>query len=286
MIRIGVIDKEEGYVGKLAAYLNRVNKGKLQCLAFTKKDKLVEGIRQHRWDVVIATDEKLLEEIRTDNDRLCGIWLTEQADRSTGRSIYRYQSGAGIAEALNRILDREGLRMPKQRSVVAVYSPVGRCGKTTMMLEHVHGQEEWLYIGMEDYGVVKEDDALLYYIKERKREKVTGLLEESSGVISASYSPFDAKTIDREDMVWLVELLKKQTGYQGVLVDMGTGVLQQIDVLTVFDKVIVPYVREETALKKKERWIQLVKAYGYEEWLEQVSFLDMHQADTFSSLLG
>lgn len=291
MIRIGVMDEEEGYVGKLAAYLNRVNKGTIQCCAFTEKDGLLAGLKEHRWDVLLSTDRAFIEGIQAEDNRVCGIWLTGQEHVSVDRiyCIYRFQSGASIAEELNRILHREGLHRSGNCKVIAVYSPVGRCGKTTMLLDHVRNQagQQWLYIGMEDYGEVDKEpgDELLYYIKERRSERVIEKIEICDGIMASPFSPFDSKTINREDAVWLVEVLKQQTRYQGVWLDIGTGVLQQIEVLTVFDKVIVPYLSEAIALEKKEHFIELVKAYGLEEWLEQVYFLDMQDADRLSSIV-
>ena len=63
MIRIGVMDEEEGYVSKLTAYLNRVNKGTMQCCAFTKKEGILTGLKDHRWDVLAATDRAFVEEM-------------------------------------------------------------------------------------------------------------------------------------------------------------------------------------------------------------------------------
>ena len=76
MIRIGVMDEEEGYVSKLTAYLNRVNKGTMQCCAFTKKEGILTGLKDHRWDVLAATDRAFVEEMLEEDDSVCGIWLT------------------------------------------------------------------------------------------------------------------------------------------------------------------------------------------------------------------
>lgn len=291
MIRIGVMDEEERYVGKLSAYLNRKNKGSVQCSAYTQEDKLLTGLKGHGFSVVVSTKKELLERIHLQKEDICCIWLTEEegTHKDGLNCIYRYQSGTAITEALNGILDRSGLRLQKEHKIIAVYSPVGRCGKTTMLLDHVKQQvsPSWLYIGMEDYGVTEKEpaDAFLYYMKERKKEKILDQIKCCEGRIASPFSPFDSKTIDREDMVWLVEILKHQNEYEGIVFDMGTGVLQEMEVLTVFDKVIVPYLQDELSARKKDRFIQLAKAYGLDEWLEQVYFLDMQNADTFATVV-
>ena len=291
MIRIGVMDEEEGYVSKLTAYLNRKNKGSVHCNAYTEADRLLTSLKGHGFSVVLSTKKELLEDIHLQKEEVCCVWLTEEErEHKDGcYCIYRYQSGTAIVEELNGILDRTGLRLQKEHRIMAVYSPVGRCGKTTMLLDHVNQQinPAWLYIGMEDYGEAEQEpaDVFLYYIKERRKEKIIEQIKCCEGRIASPFSPFDSKTVNRQDMVWLVEILKQQNEYEGIVFDIGTGVIQEIEVLTVFDKVIVPYLQDEMSCRKKDHFIRLAKAYGLEEWLEQVYFLDMQNADTFATIM-
>lgn len=292
MIWIGILDEEMNYVGKLAAYLNRKKKGEWRCSAYTHPDVLYKEMEEVQPDMILSTKEEVVEHIRKHYPNVCCVYLTDREIREPYGTdcVYRYQSAAMIVEEADRILKCEGRYGNTEKTAVAVYSPVARCGKTSMLLDYVreNKQRKWLYIGMEDYcGQNGETvDDLLYFVKEKKDEKVLRTIEKYNGIVASPFSLFDTKTWNREDMVWLLEVLKKASGYDGMLFDIGTGVLHHIRMLTAFDKVIVPYVQEPTALVKKDRFIQLVKAYGLEEWTEQIRFLDMKHTNELDALLN
>lgn len=290
MLRVGILDPETEYVGKLAAYLNRVNQGAIECSAFTKKDKLMECMKEHHMEVVVSTDEELLMGLQELHQKVCYIWLTDgKREKNRFHQINRYQSGVQIAKEMNQILYCDGLYLVKEHPMVAVYSPIGRCGKTQMILHYIKEQQErrWLYIGLEDYGTVAGSGKIdwLYFVKERREEKLVELMEQSNGIIESPFSPFDAKTLQYEDMEWLLQLLKREKGYHGTIFDIGTGILQDIHCLTLFDQVILPYLKEEISLKKKEKFEQLSVAYGLGSWLEKIHFLDMKEHTGLSKIL-
>ncbi len=290
MLRIGILDEEMEYVGRLAAYLNRMNKGSIQCSAFTQKDKLYEFVQQHHPEVIMSTNERLLMCMAEEYNKICYIWLTEgQQEKKQFHPINRYQSGVRIAKEVNRILYADALYLVQQHPLVAVYSPIGRCGKTQMILDYIQGQDEkrWMYIGMEDYGVVCDADRIdwLYLVKERKEDKLLEWIGQSNGIVESPFSPFDTKTMKLEDMEWFLQLLKKEKGYHGIFFDIGTGILQDIQCLTLFDQVIVPYIEEPVSLQKKEKFEQLVSAYGLAASLDKVHFLNMRDPAGLSGIL-
>ncbi len=289
MIRIGILDEEVQYVGKLAAYLNRENKGAIKCSAFTEEEKLVDYMEKNGLDVVVATKGKALEHMAEQFQKVCCIELAEERKKGRFPCIYRYQSGERIAKEINGILNCEGLYAARDRPAVAIYSPIGRCGKTKMALDFVRAREErrWIYIGLEDYGIHPVDgiNDWLYYVKERKEEKIVEIIDRSEGLLASPFSPFDTKLLDRTDMEWLISILKKSKQYQGILFDIGTGVLKDITILTLFDRVLVPCLYSGASVKKKERFEEVARAYGLNDWIRDVVFLDMEQEVSLQALL-
>ena len=99
MLRVGILDEEMEYVGRLAAYLNRIKKGTIQCCAFTRRDKLIESLQKHHLEVIVSTDEELLDHVAREYQKLCYIWLTDgQRENKRFHQINRYQSGVQIAK--------------------------------------------------------------------------------------------------------------------------------------------------------------------------------------------
>lgn len=292
-VKVCVYDEEERYARQLSAFLNRKGEGKLNVTAVTNIDSLWEYMGTRQIDILLAANRELLCQIRQWKQDIYILWLREEERHSTlnreipvSASISRY-AGAGriyqmVEETAVQIFKITQQGIP----VAAVYSPVGRCGKTQFALEIAQNPEySWIYIGMEDYGCVWQEktgeylaeggDAFIYFVKERDKEKLYQVIEGCNGVVPSAFSPFDSKTLDGRDWEWLMETMREYTGCRGVLFDVGTGILQELSWLISFDFIIVPYLQEEQALRKKERFETFIEAYGLSEMKEKLRFMDM-----------
>lgn len=295
-VKVGIFDEEEAYAGKLSAYLNRMGNGSWSVVAFTDRNAMAEYTEKRALDILAGTDKEVLKRIKKKHNDTYIIWLREKeeinrvnSENSNGDiySICRYTSartiGKVIGEAASRILTRTESIKP----TVAIYSPVGRCGKTTFALRIVQNERfgKWLYIGMEDYGFLgrignvelenTDLDSFLYFVKERNQERVHFLLQSGQGIIPSAFSPFDTKQIDDTDIKWLLSILQQIELCSGIIFDIGTGVLQNPEWLALFDYVLVPFLPEEKAVGKRMQFEKLVDAYGLEALKEKMEFLNM-----------
>lgn len=296
-VRIGIFDEEEYYAGKLSVYLNRMGKGRWNVVAFTDKKAIEEYAAKRNLDILAGTDREVLKSLKQKHNNIYIIWLREKLEKNRAylegsktdiSSICRYTSakevGKTIGDAALKILTCTESIKP----MVAVYSPVGRCGKTSFALSIVRNENfgKWLYIGMEDYSFLgteveeislenRELDSFLYFVKERNQEKIHVLLNSGQSVIPSAFSPFDTKQINKEDIQWLFAVLQQIEMYSGVLFDIGTGILQNPEWLSMFDYILVPFLPEEKSMGKRKQFEQLIDAYGLEEIKEKIGFLNM-----------
>ncbi len=291
-VKVCVYDEEERYARQLSAFLNRKGKGRMNVTAITGIDNLRAYMGTRKTDILLAADRELLCEMKRWKENLYILWLREEEHVTLNRempivaSISRY---AG-AERIFRVVEKAASPLFKEAGqgipLVAVYSPVGRCGKTQFALEIAGNPvSRWIYIGMEDYGCVwnperegiltEKGDAFLYFVKERDKEQLYQVIEECDGIVPSVFSPFDSKTLDGTDWEWLMEAMREYTGYRGVLFDVGTGILQELLWLFSFDFIIVPYLQEKQALEKKKKFETFVEAYGLSEMVEKFWFVDM-----------
>ena len=284
MIRIGIVDREEEYSGKLAVFLNRCEKSLWNTSAFTEKDILIKHMKLRGLDILASADFDLLMVLQKQFPKVCYVWLTDERgsrkevpDDMRFYTVYRYQSARVIADSIRDIVEYTGLTAPKKKKSAVMYSPVGRCGKTGLAKAFVNDSSKWLYIGMEDYGGERHEQGsdFLYYLKERKDGAVVNILSSCEGIIPSPFSLFDTRLIDREDIAWFIKLFEGVMDYQGFLVDMGTGILRDYQVLSMFDHVIVPYIEGDTAAKKCEQLKELIKIYELFELSEKLRFINM-----------
>lgn len=293
-VRIGILDREKEYVEALAVRLNRLGAGKWMLAAFTSRSALEIYLQHKNLDLLAVTDLQELEQLKETYQGLAFLWLAERQDSVQERgdkfaAVSRYQGVQVIGKAIQNITLRLQVLVEAQRPLVAVYSPVGRCGKTTMALQIVQSDDygRWLYIGMEDYSsfgyrqegeagekAVIPADEFLFYLKERQREKLLSFVGQGRRIIGSARSVFDTKQIDREDMAWLREVLQ-DSGFSGVIFDIGTGVLRDYEIFTLFDYIIIPYLKEESAILKREHFEWLLEVYGIEEIKEKMWFINM-----------
>ncbi len=292
MIKIGILDKEEMYTVRLAAALNRRGKGKWNIIAFTDWSILEEYMKRTRLDILAGTDEEVLDKLHEEYKELFILWLREEEKPFAKKNdsifaVCRYQGAGVIEDSVRKMISQMKSSIKHTKKMVAMYSPVGRCGKTELALEITTSGKygEWLYIGLEDYSFFgdeyqrEETEYFLYFIKEREKEKLFSLIENSSGVIPSAFSPFDSKRMEKEDIRWLVEVLREYQRYNGILFDIGTGILQDFEIFLLFDFWLVPYLPEANSMAKREKLEKLLEAYGMEGMKKGLEFLNMEQRE-------
>ena len=287
-VKIGVIDDEKEYVTKLIAYLQKYSKGKWDLCAFTNIDALENHLNKRVLDILIGTDKGILEKRLAKNEGIC-MWLSEQKCDYREKTdklyvVYRFQSAREIGKCIERIIENEKQYAYENKSLVAIYSPVGRCGKTTMALDVVNSgmYGKWLYFGLEDYSSFEDSgdgkldimDEILYYWKERKEDKLLQRMELSENVFVTGTSFLDGKGINAEDFKW-IRILMLKSRYKGIVFDIGSGIIQDFGLFEEFDKVIVPYITDEKAMIKQRNFKKLFDSQEMEEDKKRICFVDM-----------
>ena len=289
-VRIGVMDKEIRYVERLSAYLNRYGSNAWNVAAFTDEGILEKYMEERRVDLLVATGGEELKKLHRKYPERSYVILSEEAVDNglsgiSGQNvlfIYRYQSAKIIGECIKDFMECAGLTINSSKVRVVLHSPVGRCGKSTLAKEFVSlgVGGKWLYVGMEDYGGTgageSTGDDFLYYMKERREEEVLGIISNCEGIISSPFSMFDVRRVSREDMEWFFDVFEKEKNYRGVLFDMGTALIENYNLMLVFDYVVVPFINGGNSLSKKRHFEELINAYELNELMEKMHFIDMN----------
>ena len=283
-VRIGVYDNEKEYVERLSAFMNKTEKNRWRVGGFTEMEIVMEQLEKNKLDLIISTDAEKLETIEENYPQLNCVYLSdEEKKRKSNKGIslvFRYQNARILCEEIKNVIEGLGMLSVKDKTSIAVYSPVSRCGKTSLLVEAVLRSPGWLYVGMEDYGHLQGidnagADDFFYYIKEREADMITGIIQASNGVIPSPFSFFDTRGLDCHDLEWFFEVFEKLAGYRGVIFDIGLGIMLDFSMLSVFDIVIVPYINDEISLGKKERFEELIKVFDMEDLFERIRYLDM-----------
>ena len=147
MVKVmAVYDEDPLYAGRLAEYVNQKETFPFQAMAFSDLEKLKEYGQTHDIEILLAGEnvrEKAKEVKAGLKMILCDGEFVSKGEVKEEASVYKYQSGDCILQEVMACYciapPQPGLAlMGKSGLVMGVYSPVGRCGKTSFALALAH----------------------------------------------------------------------------------------------------------------------------------------------------
>ena len=282
---IFIFDRDKSYASGFARYAD-LHAGGARAWAFTRKEPAFGFLREHTPDILIASEpfaELLAGEDAPAVPPGSVYRLSEEpvADGEGGPVFYKYQSAGAI---LSRVLsDHEARQQAGKKSaegsrIAAVWSPLGRCGKTGLAraLAETAGRtgtslflslEEWVgdpLPGTDDRPGLSE---LLYQAGTGSRElSLTELLTEVRcfQTIPPVTCPEDIRRQDPEALAELIVQITRDGGFGTTVIDVSDALTDVLPVLRIADAVIVPVLpeagaqeklaRAEAALRRREAW--------------------------------
>lgn len=260
---IGLAGAETSFLHRLMDYVN--GRGEAEAFLCTREDRLQDEIVRKEPSVIFCMED-FAKEMEYTVQRVNFI---SDSDRKDG--IYQYQSAGALYREMRRYIWKEvpkRMAADQEQQIIAVYSPLGRSGKTSFALAYAR-EHSFFYIGMEEYGIATNDfcseGGLLYHIKNRKNDILSclsGMMEDWEGVrVMGSPVLFtDIRQLTGEDFAWFLGELRSQKDMPSVIMDFGSNCLVQLEILDLFDQVYVPILSGVT----EERKLRQFKALLYE----------------------
>lgn len=264
---VGIAGRETGYWVQLMEYMN--GQGRIEAFVCTKEEYLEEEIKRRK-PVALFREKNFAEDVNFSGQEI--VFLTE---RTGIEGIYQYQSADQIyREMISYLFPEEPsveLKENGEKGIYAVYSPLGRSGKTSFALSYAR-EHSFFYLGMEDYGLAGESEntmgEILYYIRSRK-EKLTDMMLEISELwqnVRLLKSPplfQDVKQLSFEDYRWFFQQIRAEENFPSCIIDFGTGCLPDFEIFTLFDRIYVPVLDGSVESEKlKVFWNLLFEIYG------------------------
>lgn len=286
---LAVIDSEETYTRRLTQMMEGRDSLPFRIHAFTDVDKLVEYASTHTIDVLLADNRLVNKEIR---DLSTGqIILLSDGKLPVGMedypAVYKYQSSEKIVQEVMRYYAQaDGTPMPapilkKTVELIGVYSPVGRCLKTTFSL--TLGQilaEEYhtLYLNLEEYsgfetrlGKIFDVDLsdVIYYLRQEKPNLIyfiTGLVQKIGQLdfIPPAYAPMDLREVTWREWEQLLDELMLHSAYERIVVDFGYGLDELFRILNLCSKIYMPIREDDCSNAKLQQFDKLIGLTGQE----------------------
>lgn len=262
---IGIAGRESGYWIKLMEYIN--SRGRIEAFVCTREDCLEKELEQ-RQPVALFREADFAKGVQ-----FSGKEVVIHSDCANSDGIYQYQPAECIYDAMVGCLGLETIAdysKMGEKKIYAVYSPLGRSGKTSFALAYAK-DHSFFYLGLEEYGItgdgIHDMGEVLYHIRNRTEnitDKVLSWVAEWKGVkMLGSPGLFqDIKLLSFEDYQWFFEQLRK-VEFPSVIVDIGTGCLMDFEIFQLFDCIYVPFLPGKSNQNKLDLfWKLILEVYG------------------------
>ena len=292
---MAVYDEDPFYAERLSDYVNRKEKGIFKAQAFTSRERLEEFAKDHEIDVILAgesVEKETFRELKT----VQKIYLTEEREPEGGHeeaSVYKYQSGDDIIrEVMAVYCELPGVKTvfpglaEREKRIIGVYSPVGRCGKTSLSLamgQLLAKDEKVLFISLDtftgfsqllDEQWKRDMSDLLYYYKQGRfhglrLNSIIYYLGDMAWLPPFRY-PDDFSQITAAEMANLLVLILRESGYETIVLDIGNYDRQVLPILEVCNVIYMPIKEDSISQAKLKEFEKYAGDFGSRSIKEKV----------------
>ncbi len=272
---LAVYDVDSVYAARFAEVVNRKEKIPFEVVAFSSMEKLRTFSAQHPVKLLLLGEGVPKEE----KDSICAekvILLTDIQGNSCENAVpcvYKYQSSDAIVrdvmtwygDAQGEIPEMSGRGLAK---VLGVYSPIGRCLKTSFSLtlgKLLAQEERVLYLNLEEFSglsvLMKEEyksdlsDLLYFYTSgsynSLRLSSVVHTMGELDYVPPVRY-PEDIDQAGEDAIEGLIRKIAEESTYDTVVIDIGSGRRSALSVMKLCRIIYMPIREDPVSLAKLE----------------------------------
>lgn len=291
-----ICDPETEYARNFMDYLNKKNNLPFEVQAFTGPDSLIAYGKEHRIELLLIAEEAVRAELR-DLDIGKIIVLTEgvcSPEKSPYAGVYKYQSSAQVVREVMACYGEEATVLPMQSpafkrttEVIGIYSPVGRCLKTSFALtlgQLLGRNRPVLYLNMEEYSGFEELfgksfpaslSDLLYYVRQGEQNltaRINSMVQTVGQLdfIPPVQSPLDIRGTPWKDWNCLIQEIELCSPYEVLLMDIGNGVDEVFQLLDLCSRIYMPICSDKASLCKIAQFEKLLRTLDYPRILTKI----------------
>lgn len=285
-----ICDLEEAYVVRLADYLNEKGILPYQVLAFTNLESLERYAKDNEIEILLISTQAMTDEVREMNIRRV-IILSDGEEPGLERKepmIRKYQDSDSIArQVMSYAGEAKAADMPENCRVLAVWSPVSRCGKTmfALTLAQIMSEEgRTLYLNLEDYSgfeplfrtTYRSDTADLVYAARDKSQNLAVMLEASVQTFGSldiappAFFPEDIREVSPGEWAQFIACAAAAGDYRTVVLDIGSWMQDVTELLEKCARCYVPILNDPVSRAKVSQFDRNMNALGKEVLLSSM----------------
>lgn len=282
---MAVYDVDACYAERFADAVNQKEKAPFTVVPFTSLETLKEYAKKHVVEILLVNGAVPAQQI-ADIEARSVMTLAEGevvAAKGSYPSVYKYQStDSVIREVMACYCEQPAhpmmVAIGKKAHVIGIYSPVGRCLKTSMALtmgQQLARDGKVLYVSFEMFaGFSKLIDEqcksslsdVLYFLRQDGFGvmRLRSIVYEWEGMdyIPPVRYPEDLEQLTGDEAADMVERLSAECGYEYVIVDVGQAIRHIVPVLEQCEVIYMPVKDDCVSSSKLEEFEEYLKISG------------------------
>ncbi|MBR2527277.1 MAG: hypothetical protein IKE58_02235 [Blautia sp.] len=308
-----VCDPEPEYAGNLLNFLNRTHRLPFSVQVFTSLDHLILYAKENPIELLLISSKLLdarLRQLQIGKIVVLSEGTVEE-EWQESTSVYKYQSGTAVLQetlaAYSENRDETPRVLPvgkKKQTRYGIYSPIGRCLKTSFAL--AIGQEKarsggTLYINLEGNSglgklmgrsFVHTLSDVLYFARQQDPNlihRINGIIQTVNHLdfippVNLSSDIFQAGWKDWE---YLIRVLSSQSSYETLVLDIGNDTENAIELMKACDYVFMPILNDTISLAKLSQFESMLHIWEEENLMNRITKVCLPQqmvilpADTY-----
>ena len=282
-----ICDLEEAYVVHLAHYLNQKSDLPFRVMAFTSLESLIAYAEGHEIEILLISTDAMSEEVRSLNVRRIIILSDGETPSLDAEDTYidKYQDSDAIARLVCSYAGAAYAQMNDSLGscrLIAVYSPIARCGKTLFCLtlaQSLAHSGKTLYLNMECWSGLesllktgwREDLADLMYAAGSERESLPARLESivknfgTLDICPPSFFPEDLRETEVPQWMQFFSSLAQAGSYQSIVLDIGDQIKDIPSLLKMCSRVFLPILPDPVSRAKVSQFEKNLEALSMED---------------------
>ncbi|MDO4519039.1 MAG: hypothetical protein Q4B47_01890 [Eubacteriales bacterium] len=295
-----VCDLEGDYASNFMNYITQKKSVPFEIHAFTTVEKLIAFGQKMPIELLLISGNAMNAKVKELNIGKI-IILSEGVhapELDQYPSVYKYQSSANVVREVMACYGEERTSalaelpiLKKTTEILAVYSPLGRCLKTSFALalgqilakekgvlfldlEGRSGFEELLKINGSLQNTPNLTD-LLYYVRHGTPNlifKISSMIRNIQHLdyIPPVINPVDVHEVSSEDWERLLDEIEYRSSYEYMVIDVGNDVDDPIPILNRCSKIYMPVLSDVISAAKITQFENYLKVWDFSQILTKI----------------
>lgn len=301
---MAIYDVDPLYAARFAEVVNQKEKIPFEVMAFSSMERLRCYVKEHRVELLLISNE-------VDRVEIDGLGIGQTISLADGESvrtdmdypsIYKYQSSESIIrEVMTCYCERDGepvaVRQSGHASIIGVYSPVGRCLKTSFSLtigQLLSQDVRVLYVSLEEYSGLSQlsrteyqsdlSDLMYFYNQEDYSAlRLNSMIHSLGGLdyIPPARYPEDLAQMDASDTADMILKIATEGAYEMLILDVGNYGRKVFPLLDICSVIYMPVKEDSVSLAKIQEFYDHMDRSGYGKLEEKIKKIKLPYHNSF-----